>query len=105
MTYKHHNRLLQNQQYPILLGLYHRPLPLRYLIMYNPISTQFFHNLKESRNCARKKCIAPLARRLAPIFLAVANVEKRGARDPADWSGVSVMCVAREFSFFVESEL
>ena len=69
--------------------------------MYNPISHQFLHNLKEIRNFARKKCIAPLVGRLAPIFLAVANVEKRGARDPAGWSRVSVMCVAQEFSFFI----
>ena len=87
--------LLQNPKSPILFGLYHRPLfvlHLRlfhrfrcYLTMNNPISHQFLHNLRESRNFARKKCIAPHVGRLAPISLAVANVEKRGARDPAGW--------------------
>jgi hypothetical protein len=72
--------------------------------MYNPISIQFLHNLKESLNSAHKECIAPLVGRLAPIFLAVENVEKRGARDPAGWSGVSVMCVAQEFSLLIGSE-
>lgn len=70
--------------------------------MYNPISSQFLHNLKESRNFARKKCLAPLVGRLAPIFLAVENVEKHGARDPAGWSRVSVMCVAPVFSFLLD---
>ena len=69
--------------------------------MHNPISIQFFHNLKKSRSCACKKRIVPLVGSLAPIFLAVANVEKRGARDPAGWLGVSVMCVAKEFSFLL----
>lgn len=67
--------------------------------MYNPISNQFLHNLKKSRNFARKKCTAPLVGRLAPIFLAVENVEKRGAPDPAGWSRVGVMCVAQVLSF------
>jgi hypothetical protein len=69
--------------------------------MYNPISNQFLRNLKESQNFASKKCIAPLVGRLALIFLAVENVEKRGARDPAGWSRVSAMCVAQVFSFQV----
>ena len=67
--------------------------------MYNPISHQSLCNLKDSPNFAPKKCIAPLVTRRAPISLAVANVEKRGARDPAGWSVVSVMCVAQEISF------
>ena len=67
--------------------------------MYNPISLQFLLNLKESPNFAPKKCIAPLVERRAQISLAVANVEKRGARDPAGWSTASVMCAAQEISF------
>jgi hypothetical protein len=69
-----------------------------------PIPIQFLHNLKESRNYAPKKCIAQLVGRLAPIFLAVESVEKRGARDPAGWSRVSVMCVAQEFSFLLDQD-
>jgi len=60
------------------------------------------HNLKESQNSAPKKCIAPLVGRLAQISLAVENVEKRGARDPAGWSMVSVMCAAQESSFSLD---
>lgn len=82
------------QLYPISLGLCRHPLSilllqlllrLRYLIMHNPIFIQFLHNLKGSRNCARKKCIVPLVGSLAAISLAVANVVPCGAQDPAGW--------------------
>jgi hypothetical protein len=58
--------------------------------------------LKKNQNFARKKCIVPLVGRLAPIFLAVENVESRGAQDPAGWSRAGVMCVGQEFSFLLD---
>jgi len=41
---------------------------------------------------------------LVAIFPAAENVEKSGARDPAGWSGVIVMCAAQELSSLLDQK-